>query len=146
MKRFYLREGGRVVEEPSSFSSLGMARSGCVSVVLRGCTVSVLSCCRLLTSLFAFRSYQKCQVLSANDDLEFPAPACGALLPLAPIGAFPDIRSGSKLTRATRTLPTSYRRSFGRLGCALGPSGAIFVGDYLYTLQAIKQRACALPL
>jgi hypothetical protein len=44
-------------------------------------------CCRLLTSLFAFRSYQKCQILSANDTFEFPAPACGALLPLTPIGA-----------------------------------------------------------
>jgi hypothetical protein len=84
MKRFYLREGGRVVEEPSSFSSLGMARSGCVSVVLRGCTVSVLSCCRLLTSLFAFRSYQKCQVLSANEDFEFTAPACGPAVLFSP--------------------------------------------------------------
>jgi hypothetical protein len=34
-----------------------------------------------------FQVLQKCQILSANDDLEFPAPACGALLPLAPIGA-----------------------------------------------------------
>jgi hypothetical protein len=46
-----------------------------------------IKCCRLLTSFFAFRSYQKCQIPSANLDLEFPAPACGALLPLAPIGA-----------------------------------------------------------
>jgi hypothetical protein len=83
-KYFWVCETLWSVEEPSSFSLLGMARSGCVSVVLRGCTVSMLSLAHVVV---AFRSYQKCQILSANDTLEFPAPTCVALLPLAPIGA-----------------------------------------------------------
>jgi hypothetical protein len=68
----------------SDFSSLDMARSSCVSVLRGWWQYQMLS---LAHVVFAFRSYQKCQILSANDDLEFPVPACGALLPLAPIGA-----------------------------------------------------------
>jgi hypothetical protein len=41
---------------PSYFSSSDMACGGCMSVVLRGCTVSVLS--RLLTPGCAFRSFK----------------------------------------------------------------------------------------
>jgi hypothetical protein len=55
-----------------------------MSVVLRGCTVSVLSLAHAGVCLSVL---QKCQILSANDDLDFPAPARGALLPPGPVGA-----------------------------------------------------------
>jgi hypothetical protein len=67
-----------------------------ISPLLTWLVVAACRCCvdvqyhqmlSLAHVVFAFRSYQKCQILSANDDLEFPAPTCGALLPLAPIGA-----------------------------------------------------------
>jgi hypothetical protein len=48
------------------------------------CVVVQVSVLSLAHAGVCLSVLQKCQILSANGDLEFPAPARGALLPLAP--------------------------------------------------------------
>jgi hypothetical protein len=88
---------------PSYFPSPDMACSSGVSVVLRGCAVSVLplahvGVCHLV--LKSTRSYPQ----TAIWNLEFPAPVRGALLPLA---LAPSARAFS-----TQPLPFAPPRAF----------------------------------